>query len=164
MARVRKTRKGVTVELGAEERRLLRGLPDELAPVLTAEPAGDPVRDRLFPHAYLDPTEEQAEVDWQGMVHSELVDQKLAALTTLAATLDSAGEGESVKLSLQIDEAEAWLAALNDARLALGVALEITEDREPAMMDPADPDVQPYVVYDWLTWLQGSLVDALTER
>ena len=31
--------------------------------------ADDAVRDRLFPHAYLDPTEEHAEEEWQRLVN-----------------------------------------------------------------------------------------------
>ncbi len=46
-------------------------------------------------------------------------------------------------------------------RLALGVVLEVTED-EP-VIDPSDPRAQGFELYQWLTWLQGSLVEVLLE-
>ena len=40
--------------------------------------------ERLFPRAYLDPTEEDAETEWQAVVHDDLVREKLAALDAVA--------------------------------------------------------------------------------
>jgi hypothetical protein len=164
MARVRRSRKGVLVELDAAEIELLRSLPEQLEPLLAAPAPGieatDPVRERLFPRAYLDPTEERAETEWQALVHPELVREKTAALAKLTAGLAAAGDGPAT-LTLAADEVEAWIGALNDARLALGVTLEITEEFDPRDLDASDPASQPYLVYDWLTWLQGSLVEAV---
>ncbi|MBV8949992.1 MAG: DUF2017 family protein, partial [Actinobacteria bacterium] len=57
-------------------------------------------------------------------------------------------------------ETEAWLGALNDARLALGVALGVTEDLDFEAL-ANDPAAAGYAMYGWLTSLQGALVDAL---
>jgi len=75
------------------------------------------------------------------------------------ATLPS--DGGRVRLSA--GDAEAWLRSLNDVRLALGVVLGITEDyeREFRELGPEDPRGAYLHVYDWLTFLQESLVRAL---
>ena len=66
-------------------------------------------------------------------------------------------------MRLTQDEAQAWLGALNDVRLALGVRLEITEDYEDEMAqaDWADPRSAYLEVYHWLGYVQDSLVQAL---
>ncbi len=168
MASVKKRRKGVVLELAPAEIALLETLPAQLAPVLEGGPTegegANPVRDRLFPQAYLDPTEEQSERNWQEMVHSDLVREKAAALAILATSLERVADSErDTKLSLDREEVEAWLSALNDARLALGVTLGITEEHDAALLDPADPASQPYFVYDWLTMLQGSILEVMFE-
>jgi hypothetical protein len=165
MARVHRSRKGVVVELAGSEVDVLRTVPEQLEPLLAAPAPGleatDPVRERLFPRAYLDPTEEDAEGQWQALVHPELVREKSAALAALTASLATIDDRERAELVLTPAEAEAWIAALNDARLALGVTLGITEEFDAGALDAQDPAAQPYFVYDWLTWLQGSLVEAI---
>ncbi|HEX4778492.1 MAG TPA: DUF2017 family protein [Acidimicrobiia bacterium] len=165
----KRNRRGELVaRLRPEEVELLRSLPDELRPVVDAPPAsdtagdGDAVRQRLFPRAYLDPTEEQAESDWQGVVHPELVRTKLEALSLLTTTLDRATTTRGrVEVVLTPEESEAWLGVLNDARLALGVALGVTEELDYRTIRPDDPSAAAYGVYGWLTSLQGQLIDAL---
>jgi len=147
---------------------LLQSLPAQLAPALEGGPTSgagtDPVRDRLFPRAYLDPTEERAEHDWQNMVHADLVKEKSEALAVLATSLERVADADGdAKLPLDRAEVEAWLCALNDARLALGVTIGITEDHDPTRLDPADPDSQPFLIYDWLTMLQGTILEVMFE-
>ena len=166
MASVKKRRKGVVLELTPDEVALLQTLPAQLAPVLeggpTASEGADPVRDRLFPRAYLDPTEEKAEHNWQDMVHSDLVKEKAGALAVLAESLERVANADrDAKLSLDRDETEAWLGALNDARLALGTTIGITEDHDPSSLDPADPESQPFFIYNWLTMLQGTILEVM---
>jgi len=160
--RFRRRGEAIVVVLAPAERELLRRLPDDLRPFLAGQGSAA-VRERLFPRAYLDPTAEEAEQQWQQMVHPELVRQKTEALAVLTASLERGAEtrGE-VEVELGPDEAEAWLGALNDARLALGVGLGITDDTDFDAVDPDDPETMPYVVYNWLTVMQGQLVDALS--
>ena len=54
---------------------------------------------------------------------------------------------------------QAWLGVLNDTRLVLGTRLGVTEDEVD--IDPESPEAQPWVVYYWLTHLQGELIDQL---
>ena len=81
----------VVVTLESNEVELLRTIPDEVRSALTDPPSkDDPVYNRLFPSAYLDPTEESAEQEWQELVHPELLQSRLAALELVMVTLDRA--------------------------------------------------------------------------
>ncbi len=67
------------------------------------------------------------------------------------------------KVVLTPEQAQSWLRALNDLRLVLGVRLEVTEEihEEIAEMGDDDPRYPAFVTYDWLTYLQDTLVQAL---
>lgn len=121
----------------------------------------DPVRDRLFPRAYLDPTADAEERDWQSSVHGDLVRQKSEAVEALMASLDveMSKRDRFLEVALDLPTAEQWAAALNDVRLALGVVLEITE--EEVLVSPRDPKAPGLELYQWLTMMQGVLIDAL---
>jgi hypothetical protein len=65
-------------------------------------------------------------------------------------------EHELSQFELTEQELRAWLKSLNDLRLVLGVRIGITDDyREELVEDPG------FHLYDYLTYLQGSLIDAL---
>ena len=120
-------------------------------------PPDDPVLARLLPDAYRDDTEAAGE--FRRFTEQDLRSGKAAAARTVLDTLPE--EGGKVELSEQ--DAQVWLRALNDVRLALGVRLEITEDtaQRSQDLDPADPRSAYLWVYDWLTYLQETLVRAL---
>jgi hypothetical protein len=134
---------------------------DDLARLLgqtgPATPPDDPVLARLLPDAYSDDAE--AAGDFRRFTETELRDGKAAAARTVLATLPE--EGGRIRLSEE--DAQVWLRALNDVRLALGVRLSITEDFDAraADLDPADPRSAYMWIYDWLTFLQETLVRAL---
>jgi len=72
-------------------------------------------------------------------------------------------------VQLDEEEAEAWLRALNDGRLALGVRLELTDDSDlvdeiddAVMADPTSVRVRQLTMYHYLTMLQESLLDSLS--
>ena len=67
------------------------------------------------------------------------------------------------RIQLTRDQAVAWLKALNDVRLALGVRLGVTEDFEEqwASIGQDDPQWAAFEVYAWLGAVQESLVQAL---
>ena len=149
----------LVVSLAEEELGLLRSLPEQLRDVLEGA-EDDPARVRLFPRAYLDPTAESEEAEWQELVHPELLRERLDALELITGTLGRAtAQGDWWEIALTPDEVQAWLGVLNDTRLVLGTRLGITEDEH--QLDPADPDAGPHALYQWLTWVQGDLVDAL---
>jgi hypothetical protein len=161
--RWRRFRKGpddtLVLVLDPNEAQLLVALPTELQEVFDG-PLTDPAAERLFPRAYLDPTEEEAEAEWRAMVHPDLLRQRLDALGVVRASLERASPaGEWLETALTPDEVQAWLGVLNDTRLMLGTRLGITEE-EP-LIEPTDPAAGAYAVYYWLTALQTDLVDQL---
>ena len=160
---------GFDVVLEAGEAAVLARLCEELTTLVSAE-AGpeektDPVLERLFPRAYLDPTEEEAEADWQRLAHGDLVDGRRRDLATVEGTLAGAEVRRGrFELTLSEEQALAWLAVFNDARLALGTRLEVTEDLDLSGLDPDDPDTAPFAVYWWLGVLEERLIDVLSAR
>jgi hypothetical protein len=148
------------VRLGAEEVAILRGLPDQLRSVLAQDEA-DPVLERLFPSAYLEPEDTERDTEYRRLVRDDLLKEKLANLEVVTSTL--ARGSTSVRrwtVDLSEDEAMAWLGALNDLRLALGVRLGITEDFD-GDIDESDPRAPGLHLLSYLGWLEEHLVEAL---
>lgn len=122
-----------------------------------AERPEDPALARLFPDAYLDDADAAAE--FRRFTERSLRELKIAQASTALETLRRSGE----KVTLSTDEAGAWLGALNDVRLALGTRLGITEEgmAELAALPDDDPRAPTFHIYDWLTYLQESLVQSV---
>jgi hypothetical protein len=139
----------------------------DLARLIGEGSGADAVTQRLFPHAYLDPTEESAESQWQSLVHGDLVEARQSALSAVVLGLDAAAPaaGRDAMREVVLDDvrAEQWLGILNDARLALGTALDVTAETDVAALEPDDPRTEGYVVYDWLTHLFGALLGSVSE-
>lgn len=156
----------IFLRLHEREVQVLQWVFSDLERVLDEEEAVDPVTQRLFPRAYLDPTEEGAENQWQSLVHGDLVQTRLSALRAVGLGLDVAttagGTAEMREVELDEARAELWLGVLNDARLALGTALDIAADTDLDDLEPDDPRYEAYVVYDWLTHLLAALLDAVS--
>ena len=85
----------------------------------------------------------------------ELIAAKDAAAAVVLDTLPGAGG----RVELTPDQADAWLAALNDVRLALGTALDVSEDM-PDDLPADDPRAGHLGVYHWLTYVQDGLVQS----
>lgn len=119
----------------------------------------DPVLARLLPDAY---GEEDAEAasDFRRYTEAELRGTKRAAVAVLVDGLPDGG-GE---VRLDEEQAEAWLAAINDIRLALGAHLEIDDDwhTELERLDPWDPRARRLLILENLTHWQGNLLVAIT--
>ena len=87
----------------------------------------------------------------------ELLDLKVGVAKVVLDTLPR--DGGDVLLTEE--QADSWLGALNDVRLALGTALDVTEDMPDEL--PEDDPRSPHLgVYHWLTWVQETLIQALT--
>jgi hypothetical protein len=152
----------VRVRLGHDEVAILRGLPDQLRGVL-AEGGDEPVNQRLFPPAYLDVADLEHDAEYHRLMHDDLVKEKLANLDLVTATL--ARGASSVRrwtVELTGEEAAAWLAVINDLRLALGVRLDITEDYD-GDVDDTDPRAPAFRLLSYLGWLEEQLLDALQD-
>jgi Domain of unknown function (DUF2017). len=154
---------GVTVTFEPDEVTVLRDLSRQITQVLDGgvpDHGSDAVRDRLFPRAYVDPTEDRAERDFQSVVHQDLVRAKSEAVSALINGLDDGRDRRGrIEVVLRPPAIEQWVGALNDVRLALGVTLGVTEDRDE--VDADDPQAPAFGLYDWLTYVQGTLVDVL---
>ena len=147
---LKRTRSGhYEIRLSAEERTLLRGLGPLMRQVLTDDT--DPARQRLFPVAY--PDDEDRQTEYRLLAYGELLESHLGALTTLEETVDAD--------RLDAEAVYAWMRALNEVRLVLGTRLEITEEGDERPADGDDPQAQAFAIYDYLTWLQGEIIDAL---
>ncbi len=140
---------------------LTSGSPEELEKMLglsgNAELPDDPVLARLLPDAYSgDPA---ASAEFRRYTEETLRAGKISSAQAVLASLP-AGGGDVV---LSEPECQQWLKALNDVRLALGVRLGITEeDQELSDSLSADDPRSAYIwVYQWLAYLQESLIEAL---
>jgi hypothetical protein len=83
----------------------------------------------------------------------ELIEAKDAAATAVLDTLPDGGG----RVELTVEQADAWLTALNDVRLALGTALDVADDM-PDELPVDDPRSAHLGVYHWLTFVQDALV------
>jgi len=136
------------------------GVPDASAGPGDAGP--DPVLERLFPQAYLEPEDVERDAEYHRLMREDLLEAKLANLDVVTKTLDRGTVSlRRWTVDLTEDEAAAWLGALNDLRLALGVRLGITEDFD-GDVDPSDPNAPALNVLSYLGWLEENLVDALS--
>ncbi|MDP9405194.1 MAG: DUF2017 domain-containing protein [Actinomycetota bacterium] len=145
------------MRLTRSEHAVLRAVAEELEPVLAGRQDVAGATQRLYPRAYDD---DGAEAEYRDLVGDDLVGERLAALATFARTLDATSPARlGWGIDLDADEAAAWLATVNDARLVLGCALGITDERAwdegPHTANPAS------VALHYLGWLQEQLLAAL---
>ncbi len=88
----------------------------------------------------------------------EIIEAKRVAAQQLLATIPDGGG----RFELTEDDANAWIAAVNDIRLSLGTMLDIRPGGPDRL--PDDHPLAPHLdVYQWLTFLQEYLVLALME-
>ncbi|SDO51596.1 protein of unknown function [Klenkia soli] len=136
--------------LSPAECQVLTLLLDQLEQVLADDAPGDTVRERLFPAGHASDADIAA--DYRDLTESSLREGKTGDLALVRASVPDGGG-----VRLDDDQARAWLRTTNDLRLALGTRMGITAQTGPP--DPDDPS-QEMSVYQWLTAVQGSLVDA----
>jgi hypothetical protein len=133
----------------------------------TTEPE-DPVLARLLPTAY--PEDEESAADFRRFTESNLRDGKAAASIDLIQSLQEAGLADQPEAGVFIDVelgeelAMSWLKALTDLRLALGTRLGVEEGDEAtwASLPDEDPRTQVHDIYDWLGFLQETLIHAIS--
>jgi hypothetical protein len=149
--RVKRTRSGqFQLRLPPEERQLLRDLPGQLRELLEDDPE-DPALRRLFPPAYTQEMDLQAE--YRQLMSSDLTQSHLSALAVMEETVDAE--------ILTQEQAAGWLSAINDLRLVLGTRLDVTEEMAGEEVDPSDPRAPMLTVYGYLSWLEEQMVEAL---
>jgi hypothetical protein len=138
------------LNLSADERDLLRSLPEQLRMLLRSD---NPAVERLFPPAYADDPARESE--YRGMVGDQLRDERLSALEVMERTIDAP--------RLDEDELSSWLSAINDLRLVLGSRLEVTEEMYEEGIPEDDPRAPAWAVYQYLGFLESHVIDALAQ-
>jgi len=143
------------------------------------QPPDDPVLHRLLPDAYRD--DDEGASDFRRFTERGLRDAKSHNAQVLIQSLIAGGMSEpvaaddtdddadaapaqpEVEVELDAEGVQAWLRALTDIRLALATRLGIEQDDEQRWTTLPDDDPQSYVhdIYDWLGYVQETLVHAI---
>ena len=141
----------------------LEELLDFSGPTLAPE---DPVLARLFPTAY--PEDAEAAAEFRRYTESDLRNGKAAAAAEIIDTLQEAGlddqpeDGMFIDVELSPQAAITWMRSFTDMRLAIATRLGIEEGDEErwyALPDD-DPEAQVHDIYEWVGYLQETLVQA----
>jgi Domain of unknown function (DUF2017) len=129
----------------------------------------DPVLARLFPTAYAD--DDEAAAEFRRFTEGSLRNGKAAGAAAVIDTLEEAGlpadlaadPGVVIDVELDQDAAMVWVRTFTDLRLALGTRLEVEQDDDAYWDSLPDDDqrAQAHHIYQWVGYLQESLVDAL---
>jgi hypothetical protein len=127
----------------------------------TVDRPQDPVLLRLLPDGYHDDAEASAE--FRRFTDDSLRQGKLSDAAALKIGLALPVDEDEDTIEVPVTEAEQWLRAMNDLRLALGVQLGLSEDPEQdfSSLPQDDPRLASAMMYDFLTWWQDSLLVAL---
>ncbi|MDQ6525475.1 DUF2017 domain-containing protein [Nocardioides sp. LHD-245] len=151
--------------VAATERDPLEALLDFSGP--TTEPE-DPVLRRLFPNAYRG--DDEAAGEFRRFTEGTLRDGKARAAASVIDVLEEAGlpsepteEDLTIDVELDPEIALVWMRSFTDLRLALGTRLEVHEGDEDYWhsLPDDDPRAQAHHIYEWLGFLQETLVHAV---
>lgn len=130
----------------------------------------DPVLARLFPTAYAE--DDEAASEFRRFTEGGLRDGKARAAAQVIDTLEEAGlptqlEEDGLMIDVELDEqaAQTWLRSFTDVRLALAVRLGVEEGDEEVWfsLPDDDPRAQAHDIFEWVGYLQETLVQALTD-
>ncbi len=151
-----------------DDRDPLEAMFDFSGPVVEPD---DPVLARLFPNAYAE--DDEASSEFRRFTEGSLRDGKAAAAAAIIDTLEEAGlppqlEEDGLMIDVELDDetAHAWLRSFTDVRLALATRLGVEEDDEVYWysLPDDDPRSQAHHLYEWVGYLQETLVRALTKK
>ncbi|MDG4767518.1 DUF2017 domain-containing protein [Solwaraspora sp. WMMD406] len=167
MSMFRRRGTGVVATFTPDEVRVLRKVATEVVGLLTdGFDPDDPVVDRLFPAVY--PEDPASSADFRRYTEGDLKTAKIDQAGAVLAGLPGPAGGD---VRLDDEAAEAWLRAINDARLAIGVRLDIKPDTdlgaELAAVETDDRSSSRHFqlsVYAYLGYLQESLLMAMIGR
>jgi Domain of unknown function (DUF2017) len=159
LSRFRRRGEVVTRRFSAAERAMLEpliaGLVETLDHSDDLSAYDDPSMRRLLPNAY--PDDVDASAEFAAATRAALADGKAERarqmLRALSTDVDARG---GIRLSIDRGDAIDWLKTLGDLRLSYAERYGI--DRLQS-----DPWSRTGALYGWLTWLQGDLVESLTD-
>lgn len=127
----------------------------------------DPALDRLLPSGHEDA---QEAAEFRSMTERSLRQRKVARIDTIIDTLRA---GTREKLELDFGQAQEFMITLTDARLVLADRLGLHTEQDAERLhdqttrfleggaDFSDVDETLALFYDFLTWMQESLANAL---
>ncbi|PWB98408.1 DUF2017 domain-containing protein [Salinibacterium hongtaonis] len=133
---------------------VLTTLARQIAELVTERSPSDPAVLRLLPDAYADDAEAASE--FRRFTEADLAARKASNAQTVVETLESTGDDGRIRV--EASQAIAWLKTLTDIRLVLAVRLDIDSEDDD---DGRETDPMMRDVYDWLGFVQNSLVEAL---
>lgn len=156
---------------GPSEGRLgVRDIPPVLADLMSRIPRwGDSESEaaeaRLFPCPSTEPREEDLRADWKAHVQPELHEFFQSARHVVEADLRGmkAGDGGAFTMEFSAKHAEAWLNALNQARLALAARHNLGEEElsQPSPMPISNERDLARIQVNFYAALQQWLVEVL---
>lgn len=135
----------------------------------TAAPE-DPVLARLFPSAYTE--DEEAASEFRRFTEGTLRNGKASAAAAIIDDLEEAGlpseldeDGLHVDVELDDPAAVTWMRSFTDIRLALATRLGVEDDDHDywRQLPDDDPRAQAHDIYEWVGYLQETLVEALNK-
>ena len=135
------------VNLGTEERSVIRAVCEDLSSVLDEDESSPSLR-RLFPRGHA--SDEEVDDAYQQMVHEDLYNSRQEILAAVAESVE--------RTELDRETLEQWMVGLNSVRLVLGTVLDVSEDGTP-VLEEDDPMLPAWAVYEFL----GSVVDAAVQ-
>ena len=154
--------------LDAEEAVLLQSLAGQVADLVSTSSTSenhstnstgtpDLALARLLPDAY--PDDPEASAEFRRFTVSGLAERKVGNAETLIRSLD--GSGVTGRVTLDDSEALSWLRCLTDIRLTIAsrLGIESEDDEAGRSIDPLMREI-----YDWLGFVQNSLIEALDDR
>lgn len=143
----------VIVVLAAESAELIQSS----TPDGTAE---DPAVRRLLPDAY--PDDPAASAEFRRFTADALAERKVL---NAQIVIESLAHGSAGRVEVRLDEAgaAAWLRTITDVRLVLATRLGIVQDGDEGDLRTSESAYRR-AVYDWLAYVQETLVLALGRR
>lgn len=134
-------------------------------------PPDDPVLRRLLPDAYRDDPDDAAE--FRRYTEQSLSAAKVSNAELMIGSLVDGGLSfeesdleptKQIEVELDAETVQAWLRSLTDIRLSLAVRLGIETDEDLMLVGASEDEAIAAMseIYDWLGYVQESLVTSLS--
>jgi hypothetical protein len=143
---------GFAVQLPRAARALLASIAAQMREVLTGDTADDdPAVARLFPQAY--PDDPMRNMQFDDVATADLQRERLERFAILERTANARWLTEAQLLD--------WMRAINDARIVLGVRLDVTEEMTVDDVDDDPARAETFRTYAYLSAILEAIVQAL---
>jgi hypothetical protein len=135
---IERVRNGYRINLGAEERELVRRLLAELQALLVGS-SDNPALKRIFPAAYHLHEHAEHDAEYQRLMREELVASRLSAILTVNEALEA-------RPPLQESQILALMQSLNGLRLVIGTVLDVSEEEDLSEVADDAPNAGEHVL------------------